>query len=87
MTHICGCKVCLESEDTNNFWADVYYHMEEYDCNKDTAVKIIINRHHGADQKQFDEAHSEQRSDSHEIQKLQASFRRNQQESTSHFDD
>ncbi|MFA1510021.1 hypothetical protein ACDN41_12395 [Priestia aryabhattai] len=30
-----------ETEEQNNFWADVYYYMEENNCDKETAMKAI----------------------------------------------
>lgn len=30
-----------ETEEENNYWCDVYYYMEENDCDKETAMKAI----------------------------------------------
>jgi hypothetical protein len=30
-----------ETEIENNFWADVYYYMQEHNCDKETAIKAI----------------------------------------------
>ena len=30
-----------ETEEQNNFWADVYYYMHEHKCDEKTAIKAI----------------------------------------------
>lgn len=34
-------KIVNETESENNFWADVYYYMEENKCDEKTAIKFI----------------------------------------------
>lgn len=30
-----------ESESEKGYWADIYYYMEKYNCDKETAIKNI----------------------------------------------
>ncbi|WP_187442738.1 hypothetical protein [Rossellomorea vietnamensis] len=30
-----------ETEEINNFWADVYHHMEEYQCTEKEAIDVV----------------------------------------------
>lgn len=38
---MCNCRYCEETEEQNNFWADVYYYMQENKCDEETAIKAI----------------------------------------------
>jgi hypothetical protein len=34
-------KIVNETEDENNFWADVYHYMEKHKCDKETAINKV----------------------------------------------
>lgn len=38
---MCNCPYCKESEIENSFWGDVYSYMEQYQCSKEEAIKVI----------------------------------------------
>jgi hypothetical protein len=41
MHHACTCSQCMQSEEESNFWADVYYYMQENNCDEKTAIQVI----------------------------------------------
>lgn len=38
---MCDCASCNETEEQNSFWADVYYYMQEHQCDEKSAIKAV----------------------------------------------